>query len=258
MAQAKAEAPGIRQAAARFPGDAPLRQDLGVGRDVRADAVRPVFGQPVRVGDERLRVARLEALLEVQAGEEMPPPAEMPVHADRGAAPGGTVAGEILVARIDREPRAALEQPSLGEPSTALFRPGGLRKLHGRLREQRIGGVELIECIERARVQAPDVFVSGGECAAAFEERQRLARAAERDERLRLAEQPVHVVRVAREQEVVLHERGLRVPGASAGARERVAGVGVIRPGGDRRFERGVAGKRRRRRKQHGKGDGHF
>ena len=129
----------------------------------------------------------------MQAGEEMARAAEAPVEADRGALPGGPAAGEILVAGVGGEARAALEQATLRERCAPLARPGGRRELRGACGEERVGRVEFVELFERVCVQAPDVFVGGRAPAPFFEERQRLARAPERDQRLGLAEQPVHV-----------------------------------------------------------------
>ena len=74
-------------------------------------------------------VARVESFFEMHAAKEMLRTIEPPVDADRGATPGGPVAGEILVTRVHREPRAALEQASFREGFAPLARPGGRRKL---------------------------------------------------------------------------------------------------------------------------------
>ena len=187
----------------------------------------------------------------MQAGEEMPRSLEPPVDADRGAAPGGPAAGEILVTRVRRETRAALEQATLREGFAPLARPGGRRKLLLRLGEQRVGCVKFVELFERVCIQAPHVLVRRRAPARVFEERQRLPRPPERDERLRLAEEPVDVRGIVREQHVVLLERGVLPSRACAGSRERVAGVGVIRLCGDGRLKRRVTGERHRRR-EHG------
>src|SRR6185503_11832516 len=129
---------------------------------------------------------------------------ESVVEADRGALPGGPAAGKIFVAEVGRDPAAALEQTTLDQRRFPLARPAGLRELCGGLGEERARGVEVIELVERRGIEPPDVFVGGGERAAFFEEGQRLARAPERNQGLGLAEQPVHVVRVAREERVVL------------------------------------------------------
>ena len=250
VAEAKAEAPGVRQAPAGLGRDAPARQVDGVGREIGRNAVGPVVVQPVGIAEQQLLVARIEALFEMQAREEMPRRAEAMVEADRGAFPRVAAAGEILVADVGREPIAALEQAPLIERGLAFERPGGLRELRGGLREQRVGRVEFVELVERRGVEAPDVFVGGREGAAFFEVRQRLARAPQRDQRLGLAEQPVDIVRVVREEQVVLRERIARPSRPRTGACKRVARIRVVRLRGDRRLQRRVAGQRRRRRQQ--------
>jgi len=98
------------------------------------------------------------------------------------------------------------------------------------------------------------------ELALAANEPERALQALQHPSFSRLAELPVRVRRVAGQELVVLRERvGLRA-GAGAGARERIAGLGVIRLRSDGRFQRRIAGERRRRHQNQrdSKGDVHF
>ena len=117
-------------------------------------------------------------------------PIQAPFHGSRPP--------EILAA-TSAEAVAALEQAPLVERCLARA-AGGLRELGDGLRQQRVGAST--HPAGRAPGVEPDVFVGGCERAAFFEQRERLARTPERDQRLGLAEQPVHVVRIVGKEHV--------------------------------------------------------
>src|SRR5262245_27375597 len=127
VAQAEGDAEILRQRAARLGAEAPLGQDLRVGRDVGGEAVAPMGAGAVREAGQQRLVAGAEALLEVRAGEQAARAAEPAVEAERGALPGVAAAGQVLVADVGRDARAALEQAALVERRLALGGPGGLR-----------------------------------------------------------------------------------------------------------------------------------
>jgi hypothetical protein len=222
----------------------------GIRGDVARQAEGPGLAEPAGVAEDRLLVARVEALLEVQGGKGAAMVGESVVEREGCALPRRSTAGEVLIAQVGGETRALLEQAALSQGGEPLAWPGGLGELFGGVEEQCLGGFVFLEPFEGVRIRAPDVLVRGRAAARIREDRQRLARAAEPHERLRLAELPVHVGSVLGQELVVLRERlGLRA-GPGAGARERIARLCVLRLRRDRRLQRGLTGIRRRRQNQ--------